>query len=263
MSDVMRAEKIAQHIAEAHKSRSKFENLIDEFKPTSVTHAYDCQKALNNIWIESGRGPVAGYKIALTSRAIQELVGVDKPVGAAIFASTIYESPAIVHLDSYIRLGIEFELAFTIGKDIPEGTVFEASSVSEFVDSAMPAFELIEDRAADYSNLDPLSLIADNAWCGGIVIGSPLKYWRDVDLANQPAKLSYNGEIEYTNTSAAMGNPLNSLAWLATLLAEQGRSLKAGDIVMSGSTLATKFANKGDRACYEVEGIGAVEVSIE
>ena len=161
MSDAMRAEKIAQNIAEAHKSRSKFENLIDEFKPTSVTHAYDCQKALNNIWIESGRGPVAGYKIALTSRAIQELVGVDKPVGAAIFASTIYESPAIVHLDSYIRLGIEIELAFTIGKDIPEGTVFEASSVSEFVDSAMPAFELIEDRAADYSNLDPLSLIAD------------------------------------------------------------------------------------------------------
>ena len=108
-----------------------------------------------------------------------------------------------------------------------------------------------------------MSLIADNAWCGGIVIGSPLKSWRNVDLANQPAKLSYNGEIEYTNTSAAMGNPLNSLAWLATLLAEQGRSLKAGDIVMSGSTLATKFANKGDRACYEVEGIGAVEVSIE
>ena len=54
MSDVMRAEKIAQHIAEAHKSRSKFENLIDEFIPTSVTHAYDWHKALYNIWIESG-----------------------------------------------------------------------------------------------------------------------------------------------------------------------------------------------------------------
>ena len=56
MSDVMRAEKIAQHIAEAHESRSKFENLIDKFKPTSVTHAYDCQKALNNIWIERNSG---------------------------------------------------------------------------------------------------------------------------------------------------------------------------------------------------------------
>ena len=263
MSRIKSAKKIARHLAEAHKSRTNFDNLIGEYKPESVAHAYECQKALNNIWMEGDKGPVAGYKIALTSKAIQELVGVDTPVGAAIFASTIYESPAVVHLDYYVRLGLEFELAFTIGKNVPEKEPFDAKSIVDFVDCAMPAFELIEDRAADYSNLDPLTLIADNAWCGGIVIGSPSKSWRQFDLANISASLSYNGEIEVTNTGEAMGNPLNSLAWLATLLGEQGRPLQAGDIVMSGSTLATKFARKGDHAVYEVEGVGTVEVSID
>ena len=128
----------------------------------------------------------------------------------------------------------------------------------------MPAFELIEDRAADYSNLDPMSLIADNAWCGGIVIGAPSKKWRQLDLAANPVNLVYNNdEIENATTGEAMGNPLNSLAWLATLLSKQKRPLKAGDIVMSGSTLATKFVKRGDYANYTIEGMGSVEVTIQ
>jgi 2-keto-4-pentenoate hydratase len=264
MSDHARVNRIAQHLYNAHDSRSKFENLAGELKPQSMIDAYEVQKTLNGLWSESGRGPIAGYKIALTSKAIQELVGVDKPVGAAVFASSIHLSPAIIHIDNFVRLGLEFELAFTISKDVPEKNIFDAASIVEFVDSAMPAFELIEDRAADYSDLDPMSLIADNAWCGGIVIGKPSKAWKQINLANAPVRLSYNdNEMENANTGAAMGNPLNSLAWLATLLSGQGRPLKAGDIVMSGSTLATKFAERGDRAVYEVAGLGSVEVRVD
>ena len=73
MSRIKSAKKIARHLAEAHKSRTNFDNLIGEYKPESIAHAYECQKALNDIWMEGDKGPVAGYKIALTSKAIQEL----------------------------------------------------------------------------------------------------------------------------------------------------------------------------------------------
>ena len=124
MSNIIKTKKIAQSLFDAHAARSKFENLSAELKPQSISEAYEIQKALNTLWKESGRGPISGYKIALTSKAIQELVGVDKPVGAAIFASTVHQSPATILCDNFVRLGLEFELAFTISKDVHSKGLF-------------------------------------------------------------------------------------------------------------------------------------------
>ena len=74
--------------------------------------------------------------------------------------------------------------------------------------------------------------------------------------------MSFNNNVERATTGDAMGNPLNSLAWLANLLIEQGRPLKKGNIIMSGSTLATKFAGRGDHAIYSIDGVGSVEVRV-
>ena len=260
MSEEMRIEKIAKHLYQSHASKSRFENLSGDLAPGSVSDAYKVQEALNRLWEQRGRGTVSGYKIALTSKAIQELVGVDKPVGAAVFSSTVHQSPAEIKLDQFVRLGLEFELAFEISEDIFENMHYDAESVGAFVGAIMPAFELIEDRDADYSNLDPMTLIADNAWCGGVVLGPPKYDWQSIDLSSTPVDLSFNNNVERATTGDAMGNPLNSLAWLANLLIEQGRPLKKGNIIMSGSTLATKFAGRGDHAIYSIDGVGSVEV---
>ncbi len=262
MTDDERIKHIANHLFLAHAEHRKFENLDGELKLESIDQAYAVQKELICLWKTNGRGTIAGYKIALTSKAIQDLVGVDQPCVAGIFDSTIHSSPAEIQIESFLRLGLEFELAFRIGMDVPSDQNYDGVSICKYIDSVMPAFELIEDRGADYGNLNANSLIADNAWCGGIVLGSASTLWKAMDLATTPVILSYNGEIETSKTGAAMGSPLNSLAWLASLLSHQGRSLKAGQIVMSGSTLATKFAKSGDQAIYTIEGLGSVEVSI-
>lgn len=257
-----RIDRIARHLLDAHGERRRFENLTGDLAPASIEEAYVVQQALDRLWEAGTRGPIAGYKIALTSQAIRDLVGVDQPCGAAIFASTVHQSPAEIALSDFIRLGLEFELAFRMGRDVPEGATYDGESIRPYVDAAMPAFELIEDRDADYGNLDAATLVADNAWCGGIVLGVPSTAWKSMDLATTPVALSYNGDGETAVTGAAMGNPLNSLAFLATLLAGQGRSLKAGDVVMSGSTLATRFAKPGDHAVYTVDGLGSVEMRV-
>jgi len=262
MTDQQRIDRIARHLHDAHARRSRFENLAGEFAVGSIDEAYRVQIALNKLWEGGPKGAIVGYKIALTSQAIRDLVGVDDPCGGAIFASTVHQSPATIALSNYVRLGLEFELAFRMGKDVPTDTPLDAETIAPYVDAAMPAFEMIEDRDADYSSLDAATLVADNAWSGGMVLGTPSTAWKGLDLATTPVSLSFNGETETAVTGAAMGNPLTSLAYLATLLGEQGRSLKAGDIVMSGSTLATRFAKTGDHAIYTVEGLGSVEMRV-
>lgn len=263
MTDSNRIERIASHLQQAHAGRQRFENLAGEFALGSIDEAYQVQLALNRLWESGEKGPIAGYKIALTSQAIRDLVGVDDPCGGAIFASTVHQSPATINLGDYVRVGLEFELAFRMGKDVPEGATYDGENIAQYVDTAMPAFEMIEDRGADYSNLDAATLVADNAWSGGMVLGTPSTAWKQMDLATAPVSLSYNGEIETAVTGAAMGSPLISLAYLASLLASQGRSLKAGDIVMSGSTLATRFAKPGDHVVYTIDGLGSVEMRVE
>jgi len=262
MTDQQRIDRIARHLHDAHARRARYENLSGDNALTSIEEAYRVQIALNKLWEGGPKGAIVGYKIALTSQAIRDLVGVDDPCGGAIFASAVHQSPATLQLSDYVRLGLEFELAFRMGKDVPAGAEYDAESIAPFVDAAMPAFEMIEDRDADYSSLEAATLVADNAWSGGMVLGTPSTAWRGLDLATTPVSLSLNGETEVAVTGAAMGNPLTSLAYLATLLAAQGRSLKAGDVVMSGSTLATRFAKAGDHAIYSVEGLGSVEMRV-
>ncbi len=254
----------AQSRFEDHVRRVPYAPLAGPLKLESLEEAYAVQRALQRLYEENGRGPVAGYKIALSSKAMQDMFGVDQPLGGVIFAPTVHLSPAVVRRRDFIRLGLEFELAVRLGEDLPKsGEPHTADSVRPYVDTCMPAFELIEDRGADYPAVDAMSLVADNCWCAGVVLGDPSAGWKDLDLETTPVTLVYNDEPpQEAVTGAAMGNPLASLAWVANMLAAQDRRLTAGMIVITGSTLTTRFAEAGDEATYTVQGLGSVSVKI-
>ena len=126
----------------------------------------------------------------------------------------------------------------------------------------MPAFELIDDRHADYDDIDALSILVDNSWCGGVVLGPRRTDWRALDLASTPASLGINDTApEPAVTGAAMGHPLTR--WSGSPISSPpGTPLEAGMIVMTGSTLATRFPDVGDRFVYEIEGLGMVRAEI-
>ena len=127
-----------------------------------------------------------------------------------------------------------------------------------------PAFELIDDRNADYDDLDAASIIADRCWCAGAVIGKRVADWRRLDLAAASAVLTWNGETaERATAGASMGHPLEGLAWIANHLAERGRALARGDIAITGSAMKTRFPRPGDAAIYSVEGLGEVRIRVE
>ncbi|NRB04257.1 MAG: hypothetical protein HRU30_13450, partial [Rhodobacteraceae bacterium] len=127
------------------------------------------------------------------------------------------------------------------------------ASVVDLIANVRPAFELIEDRAADYTKLDAFTLIADNAWCGGIVLGDVIKEWRNLNLNDTPSCIRQVAQPdEATNTGAA--NPLSSLAWVLNHFAERGETLSAGEHIITGSVARTRFPVIGDHISYEVAG---------
>ena len=105
---------------------------------------------------------------------MQQLMGIDHPCGGAIFARTIHASPATLRAADFVNLRIESEIALQLGADLPaSGAPWTRETVAPAVAGAMPAFELIEDRNADYAHTEAASLIVENCWNGGVVIGAP------------------------------------------------------------------------------------------
>jgi 2-keto-4-pentenoate hydratase len=264
MVDQARAARIAAHIFDAHQRKERFQRLRGDLAPASLEEAYAVQDEVHRLFREAGWGEIGGHKIALTSRAVQELCGVDQPAGGGIFARTIQRSPATIRLADFMHLGLEFELGVRLGADLPAaGAPYTRESVAPAVAACMPAFELIEDRGADYGDLDAASILTDKCWCGGVVLGPEVTDWHDLNLASAPVELLWNAEaIDDGVTGAAMGHPFEGLAWLANLLAARKRGMKASEIVITGSALRTRFPEAGDEVTYRIGKLGEATVRI-
>lgn len=254
-----RAEEIAHEILHQHSERRRFRNLAGELSPRDDDEAYAAQFALHHLHQRNGRGIIGGRKIALSSAVQQELCGIDHPVAGGIFKSEILESPATVQLSDYYGLGIEFELAFEIGRDITKGD-HDASSIRAHIGAIRPALELIIDREADYSALDARTLIADNAWSAGVVLGRPIEDWQDRDIDALACELDWSGE-EDVEARAGAADPLGSLAWVANLMVAQGQEIGAGEIVITGSVIRTRYPKRPVDIRYTVDG-NAVDLTI-
>ena len=256
-----RAERIADKLAADWDSRAAYQTLSGDFAPADLAEAYRAQALLQER-LAARRGPVAGRKIALTSRAIQEMVKLYQPIGAAFFRNDIRWSPAKVRLAEFRRLGVEFELAFELARDVPpQGVPHDRESVRPLIAGIRPAFELIEDRAADDSAIDGLTMVCDNAWCGGVVLGAPLPGWDRLDLDALPATIEQTGQPpEHVVTGAA--SPLKSFVWMLNHASAAGRTIGRGEHIITGSASRTRFPKAGDLVRYSVDGLASVEAEI-
>ncbi len=263
--DQRQVRRIAREIFEANRDRKKFRRLRGADSPPSMEAAYRIQDEVHRLFEAGGFGPLGGHKIALTSRAVQELCGVDRPAYGAIFAGVIRRSPAVLSAAHFMHLGLEFELAVLIGRDVPaSGAPYDRATIAPYAAACMPAFELIEDRHADYGDLDAESILTDRCWCAGVVLGAPVAEWRNVDLATTPVELLWNGEVVDQGVAGnSMGHPLEGLAWIANHLAARDRSMARGEIVITGSALRTRFPEIGDEVTYRIEGLGETAARLE
>ncbi|MGD8790751.1 MAG: fumarylacetoacetate hydrolase family protein, partial [Burkholderiales bacterium] len=211
-------------------------------------------------------GPTAGYKVALTSTVMQEMLRFGSPFAGPLHASLIYGNGKQLDHTRYGRLCIECELAAVIGSDLLSANApYSREQIAAAVDTIAPALELVDDRNADYQNISSqvLTLIADNAWNAGVVIGPALRQWRHLDLANLHGEVTINGEsVGEGYGRDVLGHPLEALRWLVNTIAAHSKDLRKGMVVMTGTMIATKFVKPGDRLVFSVDGLGTVSISV-
>ncbi len=162
----------------------------------------------------------------------------------------------------YGRLALEFEIGLLLGTSLPRrATPYAPADVAGAVAAICPAMEIVDDRDASYDALDVLSLIADNSWNAGAVRGPRRRRFPTWRRSKEPC--AGNGEIlDRGSGRDVLGHPLNVLAWLANHLNATGDELHAGDLIMTGNVVTTKFVVPGEHYAFELAGIGSVEVRI-
>ncbi len=248
---------IAERVAAIFRARQPIDILPAELIPADLDTAYRVRAAYEAIEAPR-RGALAGYKIGLTTPIMQQLCGVDEPCYGAMFQSEIRHSPAEARVADYCRVGIETEIAMRLGEDLPQGG--DRERVAGAVESCMAAIEVLEDLRHDYKRLTAAAMVVGNVWNAGCVLGAPVADWGKLDLAAVTSRLTINGsEIGTGKGSDVMGNPLNALTWLANKLAADGRPLRRGMVVMTGSMVPIQFPRPGDRAVVTVDGLGRAE----
>jgi 2-keto-4-pentenoate hydratase len=228
-----------------------------ETRRLSLTEAYALQDRLREALV--GRGErVAGWKAGFTNKAGQDAWQVSEPVCAFLLASGVLSSGAEIAAARFVKPGVEAEVAFVMKHDLA-GPGVTAPRALQAVDGALAALELIDFRHS--GKAAGTDVVADGVYAKAVVLGGALTPITGIDLALEGLVYEQSGAVVATSTAfEVMGNPLNSLAWIANHLGARGLGLRAGDVVMSGSVSKILPAKAGDTVRATFTRLGSVSV---
>lgn len=203
---------------------------------------------------------VVGKKIGLTSRAVQQMLKVDQPdFGFLTDAMVFNQGEDMPISDRLIQPRAEGEVAFILKKDLT-GPGVTAADVLAATECLIPCFEVVDSRVEDW-RITIADTVADNASCGLFVLGDQAVSPRQVDLVTCGMVVEKNGAILSTGAgAAALGSPVNCVAWLANTLGRFGIPLKAGEVILSGSLVPLEPVQAGDVMRVDIGGIGGASV---
>lgn len=226
---------------------------------TDIDSAYATQ--VHNISRAVAQGDqVVGHKVGLSSRAMQQRVGVDEPDFGTLLTSMVFDDHSRLPIAQFIQPRVEIETAFVLSRPL-SGEYITLAEVASAIECVLPCIEIVDSRIEGW-DIGITDTVADNASCGAVVVGGRPSKLADLDLRLQGAVLSVNGEIAETGAGGAvLGNPLNAVAWLARTLSKQGSRLEAGELILPGSCTAMVPVAAGDHVAAEFSQLGRVGVS--
>lgn len=202
---------------------------------------------------------VIGKKIGVTSKAVQDMLDVRQPDFGYLTDAMVVSSGEPVSTAQLIAPRAEGEIAFVLKKDISGPSVTNADVLAA-TECVMPCFEIVDSRIRDWQ-IRIQDTVADNASCGLFVLGDQALSPRDVDLVTCGMVVEKNGALLSTGAgAAALGSPVNGVTWLANTLGEFGMTLKAGEVILSGSLVPLEPVQAGDNLRVDIGGLGSASV---
>lgn len=251
---------IANQLYRCAQKREVIPPLTQTYPDISIDEAYEISKALLALKIQDGE-QVIGKKIGLTSKVVQDMLGVHQPDFGFLTSSMIYPSNSEIFFDErLIQAKSEGEIAFILKHDL-QGPGVTPTNVLAATESVAACFEIVDSRIEDWK-ITIQDTVADNASCGIFVMSDERVNPKFVDFENCKMVIKNKGEVVAEGKgSAALGSPLNCVAWLANALGEYDVSLKAGDIILSGSLAAMIPCQHDDEMTMEISGVGSASYS--
>lgn len=260
MTDVLQA---ARAIASARRSMTPLPPLPPDAVPRDLAEGYRIQAALH-AELAPDLGPIVGYKIGCTSAVMQRYMSIAHPCAGGIFAQRVYPDGVSLQARSFVKVGVECEIAVRLGRDLPgRGTPFTPDDVADAIDAYFPAIEIVDDRYVHWQTLGAPTLVADDFFGAAIVLGTPVSRSRAPDLHTVRGTARIDGAVVATGTGAdVMGHPHVPVAWLANHLAGQGDMLRAGQTVMTGSCVQTLWLDAGTAVEMQFSELGTVRLAL-
>ena len=257
-------ETAADDLDRAERTRSQIGLLSLRHPDISMDDAYAIQAAWVKKKIASGRKAI-GWKIGLTSRAMQYALNINIPDSGVLFDDMAFDDGAAIPADRFIQPRIEAEIAFVMKAPLrgPDVTVFDVLNATDYV---TPALEILDTRIV---RVDPGTkktrtihdTISDNAANAGIVIGGRAQRPDQIDLRWMGSVVTRNAEVEETGLGAGVLNqPARGVAWLANRLSQYGEGIEAGQIVLAGSFIRPVEARHGDTIVADFGPHGSISL---
>lgn len=253
-----RVKELSNHLAKAEETGQGVQPLTDKVPDLNLIEAYHVQLETIHRKVNSGQR-IVGKKIGLTSKAMQELLGVGEPDYGHLLDNMVVGNGDEISFERVLQPKVEGEIAFVLKKDL-KGPDVTTNNVLWATDYVVPALEIVDSRVADWKIKLP-DTVADNASSGLYVLGENFVAVDQVNLPQIKMELYKNGEVMNTGVgSAALGDPAYCVAWLANKLSEFDITLKAGEVILSGALSGAINAQPGDEFRAYFDQLGEVNV---
>ena len=220
--------------------------------------AYDVKDAYVALQLQAKGASLKGYKIGLTAPSIQQVMKTTEPTEGEVLSHRVHASPHQVRLADFGHLGLESEICVVLAKDVQADCT--VTDVKNSLSAMHAAYELIDDRNADYGKMNAITLIADNSWNAAVVMGAA------TPAAKMPLKLSAtlscNGGLLHEASADDFNEAFGMVVWLARHLGKRGKQLKAGQLIMTGNIMPTKFPKAGETYTFVVQGMTPANLEI-
>jgi 2-keto-4-pentenoate hydratase len=236
----------------------RIEALPGHLRPRTLAEGYAVQDAM----VAVAARPVSGWKIAATSKAGQEHIGVTEPLAGRLFANFTLPDGASLPAAPLHMAVVEAEFAFKMARDLaPRPAPYDMAEICDAVAALHLAIEVPDARFERFAEIGPAQIVADDAFAAWFVLGPKVRDWPRFDLPNLPVRVSKNGALAAEGAGRnALGDPRIALTWLANHLAARGIGLKAGDVVTTGTCIIPATIAPGDAVVAEFLDLGRVTI---
>ena len=259
--DKSRLNFIVKHLLNKRLNKYYIDNSDYNLIPNNQEEAYFIQNTVHNL-LNSESDKVIGRKIGCTTKVMQEYLKIDHPCAGTLRKSNCIKSGSTISTDSYIKVGVECEIAIKLAKDLPFNKDYSTEDVYSKIESVFPAIEIVDDRYSNWKNFTASHLIADDFFSAGCVLGEKqFKIKSDGIYKLRGSMFVNNKKIGDGIGSHILGNPLNALKWLASRKDIIGSIIPKNSVILLGSLVETYWVSKGENIKINIEGMDVISIN--